>query len=303
MKRQHAPLNSLRAFEASARLLSFTKAAEELNVTPAAISQQVKLLEDYFSVQLFKRLTRAIILTPIGQTILPILQEGFDKLAQADEILSQQKSDNSLTISVPPGLGAKWLLPRLDLFRTFAPDYEVRIDATEMLVDFNREDVDVAIRYGNGDYPGLVSDCLITEHIIPVCSPNLANAEHPLKTPQDLQYYTLLHNTWATENQSPTNWAAWLKAAGVTNAHSIAGIYFNQNALLLEAAVEGQGVALEDAQISEKDLKSGRLIRLFSNEFNQDSRFCYYLVYPQHHLNYPKVAAFREWILNEVNSK
>ena len=300
MKRQLAPLNSLRAFEAAARHLSFTKAAEELSVTPAAISQQVKLLEDYFSVKLFKRLTRALILTPPGEAILPILIEGFDKFAQADEILRHRQTDNSLTISVAPGFGAKWLLPRLDLFRSVAPDYEVRIDATEMLVDFNRENVDVSIRYGTGDYPGLISDCLITERIIPVCSPKLLNDKHPLETPQDLQHYTLLHNTWATENKSPTNWQAWLKAAGVERAHSIKGMYFNHNALLLEAAVDGQGVALEDAQIAENDIKSGRLIRLFPNQFNQASRFCYYLVYPKEHLNYPKVAAFRDWILNEV---
>ena len=130
----------------------------------------------------------------------------------------------------------------------------MRIDATEMMVDFDRENVDVAIRYGTGNYPGLVADCLITERIIPVCSPNLPKPDHPLNTPQDLQHYTLLHNSWARENQSPTNWAAWLKAAGVTNAHAIPGIHFNQNALLLEAAVEGQGVALEDAQIADKDI-------------------------------------------------
>ena len=301
MKRQLAPLNSLRAFEASARHLSFTKAAQELNVTPAAISQQVKLLEDYFSVKLFKRLTRALILTPSGKAILPILTAGFDQLSEADQILRNRLADNSLTISVAPGLGAKWLLPRLDLFRSFAPDYEVRIDATEMLVDFNQENVDVAIRYGKGNYPGLESDCLITERIIPVCSPKLQNPEYPLKVPQDLEHYTLLHNTWATENKSPTNWAAWLKAAGVMNAHTIKGIYFNQNALLLEAAIDAQGVALEDAQIAENDLKNGRLIQLFSDNFKQESRFCYYLVYPKSHLNFPKVAAFREWILNEIN--
>ena len=302
MKRQLAPLNSLRAFEASARHLSFTKAAEELNVTPAAISQQVKLLEDYFSVKLFKRLTRALILTPPGQAILPVLKEGFDKLSEADQILRHRVTNNSLSISVAPGFGAKWLLPRLDLFRSFAPEYEVRIDATEMLVDFSEENVDVSIRYGTGDYPGLKSDCLITEQIIPVCSPKLLNPEHPLNTPQDLQYYTLLHNSWATENLSPTNWQAWLKAANVKNAHRFKGIYFNQNALLLEAAVDGQGVALEDVQIAERDLKSGRLIQLFCDQFRQESRFCYYLVYPEHHLKYPKVKAFREWILNEVKA-
>ena len=302
MSRQLPPLNSLRAFEAAARHLSFTKAAQELNVTPAAISQQVKLLEDYFSVLLFKRLTRALLLTKPGQMILPILQEGFDKLAEADNVLRSRQSDKVLTVSVPPGFGANWLLPRLDHFRAFAPEYEIRIDATEILIDFNRDNVDVALRYGNGQYAGLITECLITEHIIPLSSPTLLEGKHPLKKPADLRFHTLLHNSWVNQNMSPTGWPAWLKAAGVKDVHSIPGIYFNQNSLLLQAAVDGQGVALEDAQIASDEIKNGRLVQLFCGQHEQVSSFCYYLVYPKHHLEYAKVKVFREWILNEIKT-
>ncbi len=300
MYRQLPPLNSLRAFEASARHLSFTKAAEELNVTPAAISQQVKLLEDYFDVKLFKRLTRAIKLTAAGESILPILREGFDTLSQADNVLRNRYSDKLLIVSVPPGFGAKWLLPRLDHFRASAPEYEIRIDATDILVDFEHDNVDVALRYGNGQYPGLIADCLITERIIPVCSPTLLDGNYPLNTPEDLHHQVLLHNTWATDNDSPTNWQAWLKAAGVKNGHTIEGIHFNQDALVLQAAIDGQGVTLVDAQVASNDIKNGRLIQLFSGEYEKSSNFCYYLVYPEHHLKYSKVAAFRDWILHEI---
>jgi len=293
----------LRAFEAAARHLSFKKAAQELNVTPAAISQQVKVLEDYFSVSLFKRLTRALLLTGAGQMILPILSDGFDKLAEADSVLRNRKSDKILTVSVPPGFGANWLLPRLDHFRSITPEYEIRIDATEMLVDFNRENVDVALRYGTGEYPGLVSECLITEHIIPISSPKLLKGKHPLNKPDDLRFHTLLHNSWVNETMSPTGWPAWLKATGVKDIHSIPGIYFNNNSLLLQAAVDGQGVALEDAQIANEEIKKGRLVQLFCGEYERVSNFCYYLVYPQQHLEYPKVKAFRDWIFKEIKNE
>ena len=301
LKRHLPPLNSLRAFEAAARHLSFTKAAEELNVTPAAISQQVKLLEEYFSIQLFKRLTRALILTQPGKAILPILNEAFDKLAEVDDLLRHHQSDKILTVSVAPGFGAKWLLPRLDHFRQFAPEYEIRIDATDIKVDFNRENVDLALRYGSGEYPGLVSECLLTERIIPVCSPDLLKGKHPLNEPDDLRHHTLLHNTWANDNRSPTNWHAWLKAAGVKNFHSIPGIYFNQNSLMLQAAAEGQGVALEDVNVASDDIEKGRLIQPFTTDYKQSNQFCYYLVYPEQHLQYPKIVRFRQWIMDEIN--
>ena len=303
MNRRLPPLNSLRAFESSARHLSFTKAAEELNVTPAAISQQVKLLENYFSVKLFKRLTRALKLTAEGQTILPILSEGFDKLAEADTVLRNHQLDNILMVSVAPAFGAKWLLPRLDLFREFAPEYEIRIDATTITVDFNRENVDVALRYGSGDYPGLVSECLITERIVPVCSPALLQGRYPIKTPADLQHHTLLQSMPVNDQESFTNWHSWLKAAGIHDVPAADGPRFNLSSMLVQAAIEGQGVALVDYHLAAKDIQKGLLMQLFTDDIEQISRFSYYLVYPEHHLEYPKVKVFRQWILNQIKKQ
>ena len=256
MSRRLPPLNSLRAFESSARHLSFTKAAEELNVTPAAISQQVKLLEDYFSVKLFKRLTRALQLTAEGQTILPILSEGFDKLAEADTVLRNRQLDHILMVSVAPAFGAKWLLPRLDLFRAFAPEYEIRIDATSITVDFKQENIDVALRYGGGNYPGLISECLITERIVPVCSPELMQGEHPIKTPADLRHHTLLQSMPVNDQESFTNWHSWLKAAGIHDFVAADGPRFNLSSLLLQAAIEGHGVALVDYHLAVNDIET-----------------------------------------------
>jgi len=162
-------------------------------VTPTAVSQQVKSLEEYFDVQLFKRLTRALMLTDSGRLVLPLLQEGFDRLAEADRILRTRKDDQILTASVAPSFGAKWLVPRLDRFRKAYPDYDIRIDATDTQADFKRDNVDTALRYGLGDYPGLVSECLLTEVGVPVCSPRLKEDDPPLRTPADLRHRTLLH--------------------------------------------------------------------------------------------------------------
>lgn len=302
MTRRLPPLNGLRAFEAAARYLSFTKAAEELHVTPAAISQQVKMLEDYFGVQLFKRLTRALLLTDSGQRVLPILQEGFDRLAEADQILRSQEDEKILTVSVAPSFGAKWLVPRLNGFRRVHPDYDIRIDATDQKVDFKRDSIDIALRYGGGDYPGLVADHLLPEFAVPVCSPKLQQGEHPLIKPEDLQYHTLLHIQWKIENEAAPNWRMWLRAAGLEHIDADRGLIFSMESMAAQAAIEGQGVALIASALIADDLKSGRLIRPFPDEVNQQTQFCYYLVYPESHLQRPKVIAFKNWVEKEIKS-
>jgi LysR family transcriptional regulator, glycine cleavage system transcriptional activator len=302
MTRRLPPLNGLRAFEAAARYLSFTKAAEELNVTPAAVSQQVKSLEEYFGVQLFKRLTRALMLTDAGQMVLPILQEGFDKLAEADHILRSRQDDRILTVSVAPSFGAKWLVPRLDRFRRAWPDYDIRIDATDARADFKRDNVDIAMRYGLGEYPGLVSECLLTEVATPVCSPRLLEGEHPLRTPDDLRHHTLLHIQWKMESDAAPNWRMWLKAAGLEDIDPDRGPQFSMESMAIQAAIDGQGVALISSALVEKDIAAGHLVRPFPEEINQQTKFCYFLVYPEAHLQRPKVAAFREWVRAEIES-
>ena len=181
MARNLPPLNSLRAFEAAARHLSFTKAAEELHVTPAAISHQIKALEEQMGVPLFRRLTRALRLTQAGQAALPPMRDGFDKLADAVDLLRAHDESGAITVSLDPSFAAKWLVPRLDRFRAAHPDLDVRLDATDRLVDFQRDNVDLAIRYGGGHYPGLEAERLLSEEIFPVCSPNLRQGPEPLE--------------------------------------------------------------------------------------------------------------------------
>ncbi len=300
MSRRLPPLNALRAFEAAARHLSFKKAAEELHVTPAAVSQQVKALEDYYGVQLFRRLTRALRLTDAGQAALPALKDGFDKLGEAAGVLDNFTQSGVLTVSVPPSFGAKWLVPRLDRFSAAHPDYELRIDATDTLVDFGAGGVDVGLRYGRGAYEGLRVERLMSEVAFPVCCPTLADGDPPLRRPEDLTHHTLLHVQWKMEGESAPNWRMWLRAAGVEGVDPERGPRFSVENLALQAAIEGQGVALVSSALVAGDLKAGRLVRPFAPATTEATAFSYYLVYPPASEGNPKVKAFRQWIKDEV---
>lgn len=297
--RRLPPLNSLRAFEAAGRHLSFKKAAEELHVTPAAISQQVRALEDYCGVELFRRLTRSLQLTDAGRAALPLLREGFDRLADATHILQADRNTGVLTVSVAPSFGAKWLVPRLDRFRLAHPEYDVRIDATDRLASFS-DGVDVALRYGRGTYRNLRSECLMSDVAYPVCSPRLLATGPPLRRPEDLRHHTLLHVQWKMEEDAAPNWRMWLRAAGVEGVDVERGPRFSADSMAVEAAAEGQGVVLASAALVEGDLRSGRLVRPFPPSICQATSFCYYLVYPETRAADPKVTAFRDWLLGEV---
>ncbi len=300
MNRHLPPLNSLRAFEAAARHLSLKKAAEELHVTPAAISHQVRALEEYCGAQLFHRLARALRLTEAGQAALPLLREGFDKLVEAAEAMKAEERAGILTVSVAPSFGAKWLIPRLDRFHAAHPEFDVRIDATDALVNFAGDGVDVALRYGRGTYRNLRSECLMPEVAFPVCSPRLLEREAPLSQPEDLRHHTLLHVQWRTEDDAAPSWRMWLRAAGVEGVDVERGPRFSVQGMALEAAIEGQGVALAGAALVEGDLKARRLVRPFPPSLSQATAFCYYLVYPEAKAGDPKVMAFRDWVLAEV---
>ncbi|WP_435103591.1 transcriptional regulator GcvA [Arhodomonas sp. AD133] len=301
MSRRLPPLNGLRAFEAAARYLSFTKAAEELHVTPAAVSQQIKTLEAYVGTPLFRRLTRALRLTEAGQAALPALQEGLDKLAEADRILRGHHDDRVLTVSVAPSFGAKWLVPRLEGFRRAYPDYDVRIDATDRRADFYEDNVDVALRYGRGHYPGLAVECLLAEAAIPVCSPVLLDGDHPLRAPRDLRHHTLLHVQWQTESDAAPSWRMWLRAAGVEDVlDADRGPRFSLESMAVQSAIDGHGVALVSGALVADDLAAGRLVRPFPKADDEATAFRYYVVYPAAYLQRPKVAAFRDWVMKEA---
>ena len=300
MARSLPPLNSLRAFEAAARHLSFTKAAEELSVTPAAISHQIKALEEFLGVVLFRRLTRALRLTDAGQAAFPKVREGFDKLAEAVEILRAEEESKVLTVSVSPSFGAKWLVPRLDRFRAAHPDFDIRIDATDRLADFQGDNVDVALRYGKGNYPGLLVDKLFGVEMVPVCSPELLDGPQPLQQPQDLAHHTLLHLDWILEEQTSPSWRMWLLAAGVSEVDATRGPRFSMESMMVQAAIEGQGVALAMTVLVGGDLAAGRLVMPFDLSVCDPLNFAFYVVSPTRTAEVPKVAAFRTWVLSEA---
>jgi len=300
MQRRLPPLNSLRAFEAAARHLSITKAAEELSVTPAAISHQVKGLEEYLGVPLFRRLNKALLLTDAGQACLPALREGFDLLADAMSIIRAREEGRALTVSVPPSFAAKWLVPRLDHFTQAHPGIDVRIDATLRLIDLHREDVDLAIRYGPGGYEGLHVDQLLSDEVFPVCSPRLMEGEHPLKSPDDLRYHTLLHFDGPVGQTGYPDWRMWLRAAGVEDIEASRGPRFSLASHAVVAATEGQGVALVGNVLAGSDIAAGRLVKPFEVSVAID--FKYYLVCPTVSAQNPKVVAFRNWLLEEAKT-
>ncbi len=299
MSRRLPPLNALRAFEAAARHLSFTKAAEELNVTPAAVSHQVKALEDSAGGPLFKRLTRALKLTDRGRSTLPHLSEGFDRLEDGAKLLSQSRERNVLVVTTAPTFAAKWLMPRLDSFQQANPDLNIRLDATVAAVDLRRDEVDIAIRFGTGDYPGYRVDTLFNEEVFPVCSPALLAGACDL-TPSDLADYTLLHTSFAATTGYRVDWRMWLKTVGAKNVDWQRGPVFSDDTLTAQAALMGQGVALMNGAAVRDDLREGRLVRPFDQSMESD--FAYYLLSPQETTDDPAISAFREWILSEARS-
>ena len=298
MARHLPPLNALRAFEAAARHLSFTKAARELHVTQAAVSHQIKTLEDYLGVPLFQRRNKAVLLTEAGQLCLPGVRDGFSRLAEAIDGLRALRVDSVLSVTTSPSFAAKWLVPRLERFRAANPDLDVRIDASTQLVDFERESIDVGIRYGGGSYAGLTSETLFGTEVFPVCSPRLRKGSRALRTPADLKYHTLLHTEWIARADEP-DWRMWLLAAGVSDVDWTRGPQFNDGALAIQAAIDGQGVALGRDALAAADLKAGRLVRPF--RLSVAGRFRYHLVYLPVALRRPKVALFREWLLREAH--
>ena len=291
-------LNALRAFEAAARHLSFSAAATELHVTPAAISHQIKALEDDLGVKLFRRLNREVQLTDAGQACLPGLRDGFDRITEAVGLALRQDAGGILTVSSSPGVAAKFLVPRVEKFRTLHPDIDLRVDASMHLVDFARENVHVALRYGRGNYPGLNVKLLMKSEVMPVCAPSLLRGAHPLREPRDLRHHMLIHDETLAQDPSCPDWAMWLRAAGVEGVDSHRGLRFNQIALALDAAIAGRGVVLARNVFAADDLAAGRLVRLFDAATPAD--FAVYVVTPPASAALPKVKAFCDWVTAEA---
>jgi LysR family glycine cleavage system transcriptional activator len=296
--RRLPPLNSLKAFEATARHLSFTKAAEELNVTAGAVSQQVKTLEEYLGQKLFKRKNRQIFTTTSAQLCLPHLSAGLDKLAEAMMIIQEHGLDKPLTITIPPTFASRWLMPRLNDFKQKHPEIEVRIDASNEMVDLVNEDIDVGIRFGTGDYAGLDSDFLFSQEVFPVCSPEILKTGPRLKTPEDLKHYTLLHGEYFTKDSAQVDWDMWFATVGINSIDTSHGLHFSQHDLVVQAAIQGHGVALVGSVVIDNDLKEGRLVQLFESRIPLE--FSYYFICSKTKTEQTRVKAFRKWVLEQV---
>lgn len=298
MKRALLPLNALRVFDAAARHLSFKNAADELAVTPAAVSQQIRALEDYLGVVLFKRHARSLELTEEAANALPALRQGFERFEESVRILQAAQGSNALTLSVAPAFASKWLVPRIERFLALRSDMDVRILASTDLVNFSEENIDLAIRYGAGEYPDLHVEKLIEEQVFPVCNPALLDGPDGLKNAGDLSRFTLIHDDSSIADPSNPSWAMWLQAAGVANVNGGRGLHFNQSNLAIEAAVAGKGVALAKRTLAQADLDAGRLVRPFAG--GQAVGFAYYMVAPEPQWRQHKVQAFINWLRAEA---
>lgn len=292
MARRLPPLNSLKAFEAAARNLSFTKAAEELFVTQAAISHQIKLLEEHLSIKLFMRRNRSLLLTEEGQSYYLDIKDIFANLYEATEKLLTRGAKGSISIALTPSFAIQWLIPRLSEFSKIHPDIDVKIKAVDYEENSLTDDVDVAIYYGMGNWPNVQADKLHTEFFIPVCSPLLLAGEHPIQIPADLKHHTLLHDM--TRN----NWNEWIKLANVKDINVNQGPIFSHSSMVLQAAIHGQGVALGHNILAKPEIESGRLITPFNEVLL--SKKSYYLICREAQIDSAKIATFRNWLLEEV---
>ena len=294
------PLNAIRAFEAAARLGGFARAAEELNVTPAAVSHQVKQLEARLGITLLNRLPRGLELTSAGQEILPNLTRGLAHFARAVGAVSGGELAGRLTVNVAPSLATLWLVPRLDSFIQAYPDIRVRLLAADAAPDLNQGTVDIRIPYGAGNFPGFKSRLLMRDTVFPVCAPTLLNHK-PLRRFSDLRDHTLLHDIDIDIEEPTLTWARWLRDAGVDAGAPATHVEFSNSVLLTEAAVRGQGVALGRMSLVRDHLQTGRLIRPF--KASRPSDYAYYFVTTEAGAERPRVKVFFDWIERQVQDE
>lgn len=292
------PLTSLRAFVATARHLSFVKAAEELHVTSAAIGQQIRLLEDHLGQALFLRNRGQLVLTDAGQALMPGLTDAFDRVLDAVARLAGNGDTAPIRVSVAPSFAGKWLVPRLAALRETLPELEVLVDASARFADLSNDETDCVIRYGLGSYPGLVTDRLFSEAVVPVCSPGFALQHGLYSGPQAIQRVPLLHEDGPERDAMCPDWTAWSRSAGLPDIGAGPGFRFNQSSLIIDAAIAGQGLGLGKLRLAAADIKAGRLVVPFGEP--QTVEFAYFFAATPHKANQPRIARFRDWLNAEA---
>ncbi len=293
-------LRALRTFEAASRRLNFTKAAEDLCVTTAAVSHQVKEIESQLGVALFVRQGRSMKLTPEGEVIRQAVQEAISALEHGIRRIGVRRNADRVRVSAGPSIAAKWLVPRLETFLQKFPSADIQIDVSYTDADFGDEDVDLSIRYGNVDVAHAHTDRLFVESIFPVCSPRLLGKRERLRSPMDLLKFKLIHVDWATPHVPWPTWGTWMKAAGVDHFDDVRGIHFQQTSLAIEAAIAGQGIALGESSLVADDLANGRLVKPMGADFSVQADWAYCLVTREESLAFPIVREFRQWLLAQA---
>ncbi|HEX7030222.1 MAG TPA: transcriptional regulator GcvA [Gammaproteobacteria bacterium] len=286
------PLNALRAFDAAARHLSLTRAAAELHVTHGAVSRQIKELEGFLGRTLFHRRPRGLELTSEGRLLAFTAGKVFEDLREAVLALRDVRQPGVITVSTVPSLAARWLVPRIAAFQAKCPDYEVRVGTSHQLVDFRRDGVDLALRYGRGGWRGVYSERLFAPREFPVCAPSLLEGARPLRKPDDLAHFPLIHD------MGFGNWAQWLAAAGAKNVVAPRGLVLQDMNVVLQAAIEGQGVALASPALVHADLRAGRLVRPFTVDIPVELSF-YIVCEPGREIS-PELAPFLDWLREEA---
>jgi len=291
MHRRLPPLNSLKSFEAAGRLLSFTDAAKELNVTQAAISHQIKVIEEFLNVQLFERYPRRIVLTEQGKALLPEVTDSFDKLSLAIATVDKDRSSNTVNVRLAPSFAAKWLSPRLKYFWKMHPDININLYHAHPAVDFEREDFDIAVTYGTGKWKNVICDPLLSLDFFPVCTPSFMKNDKPLTNINNIRYYSFLHDA------NYECWVDWLNLAELNDINAKKGTIIDDTNVLIQAAIDGQGIALGSTVFVDDHLKSGKLVKPFNITLYND--FSYHVVSTKKKLSNPAVRAFKNWLLNQ----
>lgn len=293
------PFHALRAFEAAGRHLSFARAADELGVSPAAVSQHIQQMEEFAGQPLFRRLGRRVELTDAGHAALAYVASAMQSLGEAARVMRLPLRGQRVSVSVAPSFAIKWLVPRLERFKEMHPDIEIWVSADMGLVDFAVADVDIAIRYGAGGYAEAQAQMLLSESVVPICSPSLIEGKDGLKKPEDLIRFALLHDDSPDRDPSCPTWPMWLMARGIDSELARKGLRLNQSSLIVEAAMAGKGVGLAKRQLASADIAAGRLVTPF-NDAETPINFAYWLVWRRGRSLSPALKAFMDWIRDEA---